>query len=95
MVAGGVLDNADIDNDHGIDANSCRGVDCVAPDRELSSRSKGIHRQEDFGIMRMRIGNGFIELANREIEAGKISGVGRILKAAIDGIGQARPRSYR
>ena len=101
-VRGGIVGDADVGDDHRIDADARGEVDRLPPQAELAGRRKGVDRQQHLGAALVGIGDRLFEFGRGEVEAGEVAGVGGVLQAAIDGVGagidggaQARRRSRR
>ena len=70
-----------------IDAQPGAGIGRLPPQIDLAGRRVGVEGQEHLRPPRMGIGHGLRQFVGREVQPGKVAGIGGVLKAAIDGIG--------
>ena len=84
IFACGIGGDPDVGDDDRIGPDRGGNPDGVLPELELACRGKGVDGQQDLGLARMGIVDRFSQFVRREIQAGKIPRIGRILKTAID-----------
>ena len=61
--------------------------DRVLPELELARGRKGVDGQQNLAASRVGVVDRLSQLVGREIQSGKVPRIGRVLQAAIDGVG--------
>ena len=82
-----VVGHPHVGDDEGVDADPHPEIGGMAPQVHLARWRVGVERQQHLGALAVGIGHGFGQLVLREVQAGKITRVGRVLEPAIDGVG--------
>ena len=77
----------DVRDDDGVDPGRGGDRDGVLPELELAGGRKGVDGQQNLAAPRMGIVDRLAQFVGREIQSGKVPRIGRVLQAAIDGVG--------
>ena len=87
MAPRGVVEHADVGEDHRVGAGGGGGVDRASPRAEVAGAREGVDRHQHPAAARVGVFDALGEFAVVEVEAGIVARVGAVAEAAIDAVG--------